>query len=140
MSYREASASHPLVAVYDSEAYGIDRRSGARLWSYETQGGVAHFTLAHGRVYLFDERCRLHCLDAASGALVGVVQIDEGRRLRAGNLIADDEFLYVTTAQAVVAVNTQGQIAWRCEAGPALGYTRPGLGLPGNVAQKDYQP
>lgn len=127
---------HPLVAVHGKNVHAIDPVTGRILWAYDAKLLVARFALAQGRVYALDDQSKIHCLDAATGALVGVVPTDAPER-SACALIADGARLYVATTRSVVAIDADGTIAWRAEVGGSWD-ARAGLGLPGNVAQPDF--
>lgn len=130
------SATHPLIAVHGTAVRALDPATGEILWEYSARLVIARFALAHGRVYVVDDQCNLHCLVATSGAHVGTVQIDR-RENFACALLADGDRMYVATSHCVVAVDERGQILWKRDTGGAFS-ARAGLGLPGAVAQPDY--
>lgn len=136
MSEQSASATHPLIAVHGTEVRGLDPATGNLLWEYAAGLVVARIALAHGRVYALDDQCKLHCLDATTGAHVGTVSIDRVER-SACALIADRDRLYVATSQSVVAVDANGNVLWQRKTGGAFS-ARAGLGLPGVVMQPDF--
>jgi PQQ-like domain len=137
MTYREPPQPHPLIAVYFGTATALDRASGRVLWKYVARTVIGRFALANDRVFLLDDICQLHCLDAATGAVVGVVQIDQRER-SACALVPDGGVLYVATTHSVIAVNSEGQVLWRTEDVGTTRGLRAGLGLPGSTAQPDY--
>lgn len=136
MSDPGTPAHHPLVAVHGTTLRGLDPATGSIVWEYNAGLVVARFALAHGRVYALDDQCKLHCLDAVTGAHVGTAQIDRAERSGCA-LVADGDRLYVATTQSVVAVDARGQIVWRTSTGGSFS-ARAGLGLPGAVAQPDF--
>lgn len=77
-----------------------------------------------------------HCLDAASGALLGAVVIDTQERTSCA-LVADGDVLYAASTRSVVAFDGAGQVLWRTEVGGAFA-ARAGLAVPGHVAQPDF--
>lgn len=131
-----SDTTHPLVALHGMAVRAFDRQTGRLLWEYSAKLNVARFALTNGRVFALDDSCHVHCLDAATGALLGVVQVDRVERTGCA-LVADGGFLYAATTRSVVAIDGSGQIAWRTEVGGAFG-ARAGLGVPGNVMQPDF--
>jgi|JI10StandDraft_1071094.scaffolds.fasta_scaffold187242_2 outer membrane protein assembly factor BamB len=136
MSDPVARGSHPLIAVHGTVVRGLDPTTGNILWEYSARLVIARFALAHDRVYVLDDQCKLHCLVAATGAHVGTVQIDRAERSGCA-LVADGDRLYVATTHGVVAVNESGQIVWRRDTGGSFS-ARAGLGLPGALVQPDF--
>lgn len=128
--------AHPLIAVHGTSLRALDPLTGALRWQFDARLPIARFALAHERVYALDEQCNLHCLAAATGAVVGSVLIDRVERFGCA-LVADRERLYVATNRSVVAVDANGQILWRNDTGGSFG-ARAGLGLPGAVVQPDF--
>jgi outer membrane protein assembly factor BamB len=107
------------------------------VWKYAARTTIGRFALANDRVFLLDDLCQLHCLDAATGAVIGVVPIDRRER-SACALLPEGDVLYVGTTRSVIAVNGQGQVLWRTEDVGTTAGARAGLGVPGNVMQPDY--
>lgn len=114
----------------------LDRQTGRLLWEYKASLSVARFALSGGRVFALDDSCRVHCIDATSGAVLGIVQIDREER-SACALVAEGDVLYAATSKSVVAIDGRGQVAWRTDVGGSFS-ARAGLGLPNNVMQPDF--
>ena len=128
--------NHPLVAVHAMTVRAFDRADGRLIWEYGAQSVIVRIALATGRVFVLDDRCRVHCLVPETGAVLGIVAIDSEERSGCA-LVADGETLYVATTKSIVAVDGQGRIAWRANATGTAG-ARAGLALPGNVIQPDF--
>jgi len=127
---------HPLIAVHGGTVRALERSSGHLAWQYEAKLPIARFTLAHGRVFALDDSCRIHCIDVATGTLLGQVAID-GAEWTGCALLAEGDVVYAATTRSVVAINEQGKVLWRAEVGGAFA-ARAGLALPGKIVQPDF--
>lgn len=127
---------HPLIAVHGMTVRALERSSGRLAWEYEAKKPIARFTLAHGRVFALDDSCRIHCLDMATGKLLGKVAID-GAEWTGCALVAEGGVVYAATTRSVAAISEQGKVLWRTEVGGAFA-ARAGLAVAGNIVQPDF--
>ena len=58
------------VGSEDDNVYALNARTGALVWKYTTEGGVASPTVANGVVYVGSEDDNVYALNASTGASV----------------------------------------------------------------------
>jgi outer membrane protein assembly factor BamB len=130
------SAEHPLITAHGSCVRGLDRATGRTLWEYKVVFAIGRLALVNDRVYALDDGSHLHCLTAATGAVLGVVTLDRDQPAGCA-LLVDGDKIYIATARSVFAVDLFGKIEWRADTGQAA-KARAGLELPGNIVQPDF--
>lgn len=138
MSYRTAPAPHPLVHIGHATAVALDPETGRELWRFQTKARIARVLLAHESVYLLDMDCHLHCVVAATGALLGTVDVAPASST-AGAMIACDGKLFVATSTNVTALSPDGKVLWSHDAPGGSSLVLAGLALPGSIVQPDFR-
>ena len=94
------------------------------------------FAIDGERLFVFDAEGRLHCLDVATGGLIGRVDLELSL---ANNMLFDGDRLYVSDDYSVVALRRDGQVVWRSAITPNRSFSLCGLGIPGgNIVQPDF--
>lgn len=138
MTYRSAPAPHPLVYLGSQTAQALDPETGNELWRFQTKARIARVLLAHESVYLLDMDCHLHCLVAATGALLGSVDVAP-RTASPGAMIVGDGRIYVATSISVVALTPDGKVIWQKTVAGGFSSVLAGLALPGAIVQPDFK-
>jgi outer membrane protein assembly factor BamB len=134
MTYRSPSET-PLLVVAE-EVVALERSTGRKLWEYPLDAAARRFEIIDDRLFVFDGEGRLHCIEIATGRLVG--KIDLGLT-SPGVLLRDGDRLYANGNNTVVALDRNGAIVWRAAVPPNQRHSLGGLGIPGGaVAQPDY--
>lgn len=87
-------------------------------------------------MFVFDSESAIHCLDVASGRLLGKIELPI---MTANSMMLDGDRLYVCGDREVIALDRNGAVLWSASA-PANGsHSLAGLGIPGgNIMQPDF--
>ena len=138
MNHREPPPDAPLIIV-SSRVLALDRTTGKQRWRYEIEGDGTvsrRFAFDGDRLFVFDNRGAVHCLELATGRLIGRVETE---LKTANNMLVDGDRIYLADDHHAVAMTFDGRILWR-EAIPSNGsHSLCGLGVPGgNVVQPDF--
>jgi outer membrane protein assembly factor BamB len=134
MDYRTAPPS-PLVIVSTSVT-ALDRESGKELWTYRVGNATRRFAFDEQRMFVLCGGGFLHCLDIATGRLLGKVDL---QLQTTNNLLVDGERTYVSSDTEVVAVDPLGNVLWRARTPQNGSYSLGGLGIPGHgLVQPDF--
>jgi outer membrane protein assembly factor BamB len=134
MTYRSPSEA-PLLVVAE-EVVALERSTGRKLWEYPLGAAARRFEIIDDRLFVFDGEGRLHCIEIATGRLLGMIDLGLSSP---GTLLRDGDRLYVSGNTTVVALDRSGAIVWRADVPPNQRFSLGGLGIPGGpVSQPDY--
>ena len=135
MDYRAPTPAAPLIIVAGNVT-ALDRTTGSELWRYPLKGVARRFALDGDRVFVFESHGTFHCLELATGRLLGKA---ETKLESADNMLVDGDRIYLTDDHHAVALDFNGTILWRVPI-PSSGTTSlSGLGVPGgNIVQPDF--
>ncbi len=137
MSYRTTPTPHPLVFVHGGRAVAMDAETGQTRWQVSTVQNIVRMAFMADRVFLLDRDCGVHCIDAATGRVLGQIQAMPESKHGAA-MIADGNRLFVATTGGVVCISSEGQLLWKNEQ-PGGGWSiLPGIGILGQIAQPDF--
>lgn len=135
MDYRAPASDGPLLIVSGS-VVALDRSSGQQLWEYKLKHVTRRFAIVENRVLVFDGDGVLHCLDVASGKLLG--KVDVGMAM-AKAMLVDGDRIYVTDEVHVAALDLNGTILWKANVLGSSSNGLPGLAVVGgSLLQPDY--
>jgi outer membrane protein assembly factor BamB len=135
MDYRAPVPDAPLLVV-STQVVALDRVTGKQRWRYDLESVARRFAIDDNRVFVFESEGTLHCIELATGRLVGRVATE----LRsANNMLVDSERIYLSDDHHVMAIDFSGQVLWH-ETVPTNGSNSLcGLGVPGgNIVQPDF--
>jgi outer membrane protein assembly factor BamB len=134
MDYR--TTQRPPLVVVSTFVTALDRNTGRELWRYALGNAARRFAFDEERVFVLCGGGFMHCLEIASGTLIGKVDL---QLKMTNNLLIDGERTYVSSDTEVVAVDASGNILWRAKTPPNGSYSLGGLGIPGGtVVQPDF--
>lgn len=136
MSQPATTPSAPLVYVSLRRATALDPSTGRPLWGYEADKDIARMIFSEDRIFFLDAAGNIHCVVAATGQLLGKVKA--ATKGIGGAMVSAGGVLYVATTGGVTCVSRDGQILWAHEAPGGQFSVLPGLGLPGQVVQPDF--
>src|SRR5262245_7910390 len=138
MNHREPAPAAPLIIV-SSKVVALDRTSGKERWRYELErmGSVSRrFAFDGDRVFVFDSLGYIHCLEIATGRLLGRV---ETKLESANNMLVDGDRIYLADDHNALAMDLNGNILWRVPIPSNGSHSLCGLGVPGgHVVQPDF--
>jgi len=121
-----------LVVAFNSRVFGLDARTGTRLWSYADVIGTPRLAVRDGRVYALGGN--LVALDQKTGALlwqqVGLFQSADP------TLLLEGDRLYLGGRGKAYCYTIEGQLLWE-EGFKGQGVGAVSLAFPGNAAQAD---
>ncbi|HJL18566.1 MAG TPA: PQQ-binding-like beta-propeller repeat protein [Sandaracinaceae bacterium LLY-WYZ-13_1] len=136
--YRESAAEDRslLVVAFAGQIFGIEASDGSIRWEHRVDyGAEVEVLVRHGRVYATMMGKELHCLDYATGRLLGKVPIPDTYKGRPTMVIERDR-IYVGSQGEVSCFTIDGHHLWtQGFAGKGTGNVA--LGFPGNVRQAD---
>jgi outer membrane protein assembly factor BamB len=126
-----------LVVAFFKNVTGLDPATGRVVWTHRFDGMIGatiEMQIVAGRVYASDGYA-VHCLEQATGQLIGKVPLSGGIKGRP-TMVIQDEHLYVATAGEVTCMTMGGDVLWQ------QGFERSArpdmaLGFEGNVRQAD---
>jgi outer membrane protein assembly factor BamB len=135
MNYRTMPPDAPLLVV-STQVVALDRATGKQRWCYKLAHVARRFAVEEGRVFVFESRGALHCLDLVTGRLLGRVETELAS---ANSMLVDGDRIYLADDHHVVAIDMNGHVLWR-ESVPFNGSNSLcGLGVPGgNMLQPDF--
>ena len=97
---------------------------------------VRRFAIDGERVFVFDSESSIHCLDIASGRLLGKIDLPI---MTANSMMLDGDRLYVCGDSEVIALDRNGAVLWTSRVPPNGSHSLAGLAVPGgNVMQPDF--
>lgn len=135
MDYRSTPSAAPLLVVAGS-VVALDRATGAELWTYPLKNVTRRFAIVEQRVFVFDRDGILHCLEVATGKLLGKVDVGMSD---AKSMLQNGDRLYVTDEYHVAALDLNGAVLWKVRIPGAATKGLPGLAVVGgNLLQPDY--
>ncbi len=135
MDYRTTPNDPPLLVV-STQIVALDRATGAQRWRYDLEGVGRRFAVEADRVFVFDSKGWLHCVDVASGQRIGRVEL---ALKTANSMLVDGDRMYVSGDAEVVALDLAGRILWRAAVPMNGSYSLGGLGVPGgHLVQPDF--
>ena len=135
MDYRRPGPDAPLLVVAGS-VVALDRSTGKQRWVYELERVTRRFAIVDSRLFVFDGDGVLHCLDVASGKLIG--KVDVGMSMAKSMLVEGDR-IYVADDHYVAALDLNGTILWKAMTPGSSSHGLPGLAVVGgNLLQPDY--
>lgn len=135
MTYRSPPPDAPLL-VFSTQVVALDRTTGAERWKYPMENVVRRFAIDGDRVFVFDSESCLHCLDVASGRLLGKIDLPI---MTANSMLLDGDRLYVSGDNEVTALDRNGTLLWTARVPPNGSHSLCGLGVPGGaVIQPDF--
>ncbi|MCC6524549.1 MAG: PQQ-binding-like beta-propeller repeat protein [Polyangiaceae bacterium] len=131
MSYRETEGPAPVVVVaLGGHVFGLDRRTGARLWEHEVGGRFARIAVTADRVLAAG--VRLLCLEYPTGALLWTADLP----WTAWTLLWSGGQILVAGSGEVACYSELGEQLWH-DGFRGYGLSAVALGLPGVVAEAD---
>jgi len=134
--YRAPPALLPVVFLHDREAVALDPESGERRWRYVSPNIFVRMSFANDGVYLLDDACVLHCIDAFTGEVRGKVAIGG---TFAGAMVTDGTRVFVATSHGVVALSAKGEVIWtHASSHASILNALPGLGVGSQIVQPDH--
>ena len=137
MTYRTTPTPSPLVFVHDDVATAMDPDTGQTRWTVALKTIISRMAFMDNRVFFLDNDSVVHCLDAASGTVLGKVQVGDDSDMGVA-MLADGNRLFVATTGAIACLSSEGQILWQTKQDAYSSRTRHGLGILGNIAQADF--
>lgn len=135
MTYREPTPDAPLLVI-STQVVALDRRTGAERWKYPMKTVVRRFAVDGERLFVFDSASAIHCLDIASGRLLGKIDLPI---MTANSMMLDGDHLYVCGDREVIALDRNGNVLWSADVATNASHSLAGLAVPGgNVMQPDF--
>lgn len=131
--------AHPnrstLVTAFAGKVFGLDRRTGATLWTHALdQNGVLEIAIHEG-VVIVVTRGTLSFIDYATGRGLARVTL-VGQWAGRPTMIVDDGHIYIGRHGELSCYKLTGQPVWN-QPFPGQGMGGMALGLPGNLRQAD---
>jgi outer membrane protein assembly factor BamB len=135
MTYRAPPPDAPLLIVA-GQVVALDRNTGKLLWRYNLKGVARRFAFDVERVFVLESTGTFHCLELATGRLIGAVETGLGA---ANSMLIDGDRIYLAGDDYAAAMDFSGVILWR-ESIPSNGsHSLCGLGIAGgNIMQPDF--
>src|SRR5688572_13220003 len=100
MNYRAMPPDAPLLVV-STQVVALDRATGKQRWCYKLAHVARRFAVEEGRVFVFESKGALHCLDLVTGRLLGRVETELGS---ANSMLVDGDRIYLADDHNVVAI------------------------------------
>ncbi|MEC7519869.1 MAG: PQQ-binding-like beta-propeller repeat protein [Myxococcota bacterium] len=136
--YRESGAEDRsiLVVAFAGKVFGIAPADGSVRWEHSVAyAGAVELQIHGGRVFA-STGASLHCLDYATGRLLGKVQVPDRYKGRPSMVIEGDR-LYLGSQGEVTCFRLSDGAALWTQGLEGKGLGRVALGFPGNVRQAD---
>jgi outer membrane protein assembly factor BamB len=135
MEYRAPPLDAPLLVI-STQVVALDRATGKERWRYKLDGVTRRFAIDDNRLFVFESTGTLHCLELATGRLIGRVETE---LMSPDNMLVDGDRLYVSASTHVVAIDFSGKILWRESVPTNASNGLCGLAVPGgNIVQPDF--
>lgn len=125
-----------LVVAFNGRVFGLDARTGQRVWSHDIKPGHGEVELVvqPNRVFAAAGRT-LVCLAYPTGELLGKTTLPGTYESRP-TMMANGDLLYVATGGELTCVDAAGRALWH-EPFVGKGLGSIALGFPGDVRQAD---
>ena len=136
MSSRDAPPNAPLL-LFAENVTALERDGGRVLWVYDPgEEAVRRFAMTDDRVYLIDRAGTLHCLQLATGQLIGRIQL---AIMSAENMLIDAGRIFVASDSKVITLDLDGRVLWEQSVTRNVRHTLTGMGIPGGPSiQPDW--
>ncbi|MBX3229499.1 MAG: PQQ-binding-like beta-propeller repeat protein [Labilithrix sp.] len=133
---RTPAQTEPVIVV-SSSITAVDRATGEVRWKQEFDNGFRRYAVDSGRIFALDSQGTLHCLDVATGATIG--KVDLSPLPSSGAMLFDSGVLYVCGDNVLIAVSIDGRVLWRTSVGYNKVHSLPGIAVVGgNSLQPDF--